>query len=122
MPSARREWLAGAFGINHVVLFWCFIILLLANTIFLFNGVFPDYVTLSRLPDAANYVLSFIFDIVSILALLAVCVAIIRRLAFPPAYIEARTRDAFIILSLIGILMIAFFGLHRRSISGGDRR
>ena len=42
------------FGINHVVLFWCFIILLLANTIFLFNGVFPEYVTLSRLPDLAN--------------------------------------------------------------------
>jgi len=68
------------FGVNHFVLFWCFMILLLANTEFLFSGIFPDYISLSTLPPMANYAFSFVFDIVSLLALLAVCVAIIRRL------------------------------------------
>jgi len=93
--------------------------LLVANTEFLLNGLFPDYISLSRLPTGAYYVLAFIFDIVSILALLAVCVAIIRRLFFPPAYIEARTRDAFTILALVAVLVIAFFGMHASEIAQG---
>lgn len=116
----QRRVVSRPFGINHFVLFWCFMILLLANTEFLFNGLFPDYISLSQLPTAADYTLSFIFDIVSILALLSVCMAILRRLAFPPSYIEARSRDAFIILSLVGALMLAFFGLHAAEIKLGQ--
>jgi len=107
------------FGLNHFVLFWCFIILLIANTEFLFNGLFPDYISLSRLPDGMYFILSFVFDLVSVLALLAVCIAIIRRLAFPPSYIEARSRDAFTILVLIAALMFAFFGMHASEIAQG---
>lgn len=113
----QRRVVSRPFGINHFVLFWCFLILILANTEFLFNGLFPDYISLSRLPMGANYTLSFIFDVVSLLALLAVCIAIIRRLAFPPPYIEARSRDAFVILGLVGTLMIAFFGLQGSEIA-----
>ena len=116
----QRRVVSRPFGINHFVLFWCFMILLLANTEFLFNGLFPDYISLSQLPEGANFAFSFIFDIVSLLALLAVCMAILRRLAFPPPYIEARSRDAFIILSLIGMLMIAFFGLNASEIRLGQ--
>ena len=108
------------FGFNHLVLFWCFTILLIANTEFLLNGLFPDYISFSRLPHGAYYTLSFIFDVVSILALIAVCIAIIRRLAFAPSYIEARSRDAFTILGLIALLMIAFFGLHGSKIAQGN--
>jgi Fe-S oxidoreductase/nitrate reductase gamma subunit len=108
------------FGFNHLVLFWCFTILLIANTEFLLNGLSPDYISFSRLPHGAYYTLSFIFDVVSILALIAVCIAIIRRLAFAPSYIEARSRDAFIILGLIALLMIAFFGLHGSKIAQGN--
>src|SRR3989304_4536785 len=100
------------FGLNHLVLFWSFIFLLIANTEFLLHGLFPDHISLSMLPQGAYYALSFIFDIASVLALLAVSIAIIRRLAFPPSYMEARSRDAFIILGLIALLMIAFFGFH----------
>ena len=116
----QRRVVSRPFGINHFVLFWCFMILLLANAEFLFNGVFPDFISLSKLPAVANFTLSFIFDIVSILALLTVCIAIIRRLIFPPSYIEARSPDAFVILSLVGILMIAFFGLHASEIRLGQ--
>ena len=107
------------FGLNHLVLFWCFIILLIANTEFLLNGLSPDYISFSRLPHGAYYTLSFIFDVLSVLALIAVCIAIIRRLFFAPSYIEARTRDAFTILGLIAVLMIAFFGLHASKIAQG---
>lgn len=104
------------FGWNHLVLFWSFMILLIANTEFLLEGLFPDYISFSMLP-ASLYVL---IEIASVLALLAVCVAMLRRLAFPPSYMEARSRDAFIILGLIALLMVAFFGLHASEIAKGS--
>ena len=107
------------FGLNHAVLFWCFIILLIANTEFLLHGLAPNYISLSKLPNGAYYSLAFIFDIVSILALLAVVIAVIRRLAFPPSYTTARTPDAFVILTLIALLMIANFGLHASEVARG---
>ena len=97
-------------------------ILMLANAEFLLNGLAPEVISYSRLPDGAYFTLACIFDIVSVLALLAVIVAIIRRLAFPPPHIEARSRDAFIILSLVGILMIAFFGMNASEIALGTER
>lgn len=110
------------FGLNHLVLFWCFTILLIANTEFLLHGLAPDYISFSRLPDGAYYTLSFIFDILSVLALITVLIAMIRRLFFAPSYIEARTRDAFTILGLVALLMIAFFGLHASEIAQGSER
>lgn len=110
------------FSLNHALLFWCFLVLLVANIEFMLHGLAPDIISFSRLPDGAYFTLSFIFDMVSILALLATLAAIIRRLAFPPQYIVARSSDAFIILGLIGALMIAFFGLHGSQIAIGDER
>jgi len=109
------------FGINHFVLFWGFMILLVANAEFLLHGLLPDYISLSKLPDGIYYTLAFIFDLVSVLVLLTVGIAVIRRLAFPPKYIDARSRDAFFILSLVAILMIAFFGLHASEIAQGNK-
>ena len=108
------------FGWNHLVLFWSFMILLVANTEFLLEGLLPDYISFSLLPGGVYHPLAVLIEIASVLALLAVCIAIIRRLAFPPSYIEARSRDAFIILGLIALLMIAFFGLHAGEIANGS--
>jgi Fe-S oxidoreductase len=118
----QRRVVSKPFGINHFVLFWAFMILLISNTEFLLNGLAPEVISFSRLPDAAYFTLACIFDIVSVLALLCVIAAIIRRLAFPPPHIEARSRDAFIILSLVGALMIAFFGMNASEIAGGTER
>jgi len=118
----QRRVVSKPFGINHFVLFWAFMILLISNTEFLLNGLAPDVISFSRLPGSAYFTLACIFDIVSVLALLCVIAAIIRRLAFPPPHIEARSRDAFIILSLVGGLMIAFFGLHASEIAQGTER
>lgn len=108
------------FGWNHFVFFWCFLILLIANTEFLFHGLFPQNIALAMLPQGLYFALALIFDIVSILALLAVIIAISRRLWFAPKYIDARTSDAFVILGLVAILMVAFFCLHGSEAALGE--
>jgi len=116
----QRRVVSRVFGFNHFVLFWCFLTLLFANTEFLLNGVFPDYVDFSRLPAGAYYTLSLIFDLVSLFALLAVCAAVIRRAAFAPPHIGGLSRDAVTILGLVAVLMIAFFGMHASEIAQGS--
>jgi Fe-S oxidoreductase len=91
-------------------------ILLIANTEFLLEGIFPDYISFSKLPVS----LYFLFEIALVFTFLAVSIAILRRLAFPPSYMEARSRDAFLILGLIALLMVAFFGLHASEIANGS--
>jgi Fe-S oxidoreductase/nitrate reductase gamma subunit len=118
----QRRVVSKTFGFNHFMLFWAFMILLLANAEFLLNGLAPDVISYARLPDGAYFTLTYIFDIVSVLALLAVIIAVIRRLAFPPPHIEARSRDAFVILGMVAALMIAFFGLHASEIALGTER
>ena len=85
----QRRVVSKPFGINHFVLFWAFMVLLIANTEFLLNGIAPSVIDLARLPDGAYFTLACIFDIVSVLALLSVIMAVIRRLTFPPPHIEA---------------------------------
>ncbi len=115
----QRRVIKRTFGINHFVLFWCFIVLMIANVEFLLHGLFPDQITLSKLPEVPYHALAAIFDIVSILALIAVIIALGRRLLFPPSYIDAKSRDAFFILSMVALLMIAFLGLHATEIANG---
>ena len=116
----QRRVVRRVFGVNHFVLFWCFLILLFANAEFLLGGLFPNYISLSRLPDGAYYSLAFIFDLMSFLALVAVVVALIRRAAFAPPHIGGLSRDAVTILGLVAILMLAFFGLHGSEIAQGN--
>jgi Fe-S oxidoreductase/nitrate reductase gamma subunit len=118
----QRRVVKKPFGINHFVLFWAFMILLISNTEFLLNGLAPDVISFSRLPDGAYFTLVYIFDIMSLLALFAVILAIIRRLIAPPPYTEGRSRDAFIILGLVAGLMVAYFGLHASEIAAGTER
>jgi Fe-S oxidoreductase len=118
----QRRVVKKPFGINHFVLFWAFMILLFSNAEFLLNGLVPDIISYSRLPDGVYFTLSFIFDIMSLLALLAVVLAIIRRFTFPPPYTEARSRDALTILSLVGLLMLAYFGMKASYIVWGTER
>ncbi|MDY6912469.1 MAG: electron transfer flavoprotein, partial [Chloroflexota bacterium] len=64
----QRRVVKRTFGVNHFVLFWCFIILMIANFEFLLHGLFPEQIALSKLPDGTYHTLAAIFDIVSILA------------------------------------------------------
>jgi len=111
----QKRVLAKPFGINHFIIFWSFIILLVANIEFILHGVFP-WISLTKLPEGILLPMLLMLDIVSLLALAAVVVAAVRRVVSPP-YPEARTIEAFFILSLIGILMLAYFGINAAKIS-----
>ncbi|MBI5483563.1 MAG: (Fe-S)-binding protein, partial [Deltaproteobacteria bacterium] len=107
----QKRVLAKPFGLNHFVIFWSFMILVVANTEFILNGIFPNTIKLIKLPFELYVPLAFMIDIASLLALIAVSVAAVRRLIYPP-YPEARTPEAFLILGLIATLMLASFGLN----------
>ena len=107
----QKRVIAKPFGFNHFIIFWSFLILLVANTEFILNGLFPHTIKLIRLPFELYVSLAFMIDIASLLALIAVTVAAVRRL-FSPPYPEGRTPEAFFILGLIATLMLASFALN----------
>ena len=97
------------FGFNHFFLFWGFLTLALVNFEFLLNGVFPNF-RLSFLGTVPHGLLMFAADIMSLVVIVCVVNAVVRRLFFRPAHID-QTADAFFILSLVAALMVAFFGM-----------
>ena len=112
------------FGLNHFVIFWSFMILALANAEFLINGVFLWF-SLAFLPEGVHHALLFAFDLVSLLTLVAIALSFGRRLFFKPPYLDslyvkARSGEAFLILSFIALLMVAYFGLHGALIAQGE--
>jgi Fe-S oxidoreductase len=114
----QKRVLSRPFGANHAVIFWAFLILAVANGEFLLHGIFPA-ISLSSLPPAVYGALAFVFDLVSLLALIAVGIAGVRRVVAPP-YEGARTGEAFAILGMIALLMLAFFGVHGAEIALGN--
>jgi len=114
----QKRVLAKPFGINHTVIFWSFLVLLIANGEFMLHGVFPS-ISLEKLPEGIYHPLLLVLDIVSLMALAAVIIAALRRAILPP-YPGARTVEAFFILSLIAMLMLAFFGINASRLAGGD--
>jgi len=119
----QKRVIARPFGLNHAVIFWAFVVLLIANSQFLIFGLFPG-ISLGVLPDPLHHALLFAFDTVSLLALASVVVAAFRRLFFAPdymatSYTSPRSSEAFLILSSIALLMLAYFGLHGALIAMG---
>ncbi|HEY5513766.1 MAG TPA: (Fe-S)-binding protein [Geomonas sp.] len=120
---AQKQVVKKSFGVNHAVIFWSFLVLLLANGEFVVKGLVPAF-TLALLPAPLHHGLLFAFDLVSLLALAAVLFAVARRLFFPSAsmgsdYVKARSLEGFLILSFIALLMLAYFGLHGAEIAMG---
>jgi Fe-S oxidoreductase len=112
------------FGLNHFVIFWSFMILAVANGEFLLNGVFPS-LSLELLPAGLHHALLLAFDLVSLLTLVAIALSFGRRLLFKPPYLDslyvkARSPEAFLILSFIALLMIAYLGMHGALIAQGE--
>jgi Fe-S oxidoreductase/nitrate reductase gamma subunit len=117
----QRRVVKKPFGINHFVLFWAFIILLISNTEFLLGGLLP-IPSASPACRTALFYPCFGFRCRLLQALLSVIMAVIRRFFFPPPYTDARSRDAFIILGMVAGLMLAFFGMNACEIAGGVDR
>jgi len=115
---AQKRVLQKRFGLNHLVLFWSFLVLLLANGEFILKGVSPS-LTFMALPASVHNPLYVLFDLVSLFALVCVIVAAVRR-TFAPPYPGAATKDAYFILGMIAALMIAYFNLHGLEIASGE--
>lgn len=102
---AQRRVLAKPVGLIHFFIFWCFLVLVVANGEFILHGIFPAF-SFHLLSENIRIPLLAIIDIVTLTTFLTITIAIIRRAIAPP-YPEARTFEAFFILSLIGTLMVA---------------
>lgn len=121
---AQKRVVQRPFGINHSLLFWAFLLLVLANGEFLLEGLFPS-VSLALLPAPLYHGLIFVFDAVSLLTLVCVATAFARRFFFAPDYLgndysSPRSGEALLILGMIATLMIAFFLLHGAQIALGE--
>ncbi len=113
---AQRRVVAKPFGMNHFVLFWSFIVLLLANGEFMVRGVLPQ-VRLALLPAPIYHAILVALDVVSLMTLGCMVLSFGRRLLVRPAhldtpYVTGRSFEAFLILGFITLLMLAYFGLH----------
>lgn len=122
---AQKRVLARPYGVNHFLLFWAFLFLLLANGEFLLEGVLPGVSLATFLPQPLYHLLQLLFDTVSLLALGSVLLAFSRRLLFPPVYLgndytKPASGEALLILGLIATLMVAFFSLNAAHIALGQ--
>ena len=123
---AQKRVLARPYGVNHFLLFWAFLFLLIANAEFLLEGVIPGFTLATMAPAPLYNVLTFVFDAVSVIALASVLVAFSRRLLFPPAYLgneytKPASGEALLILGMIAALMLAFFLLNAAHIALGEK-
>jgi len=116
----QKRVLRQGFGFNHLIIFWAFIVLVVINVEFMVSGIFPA-VRLSLLPDFIYFPIRFLSDVMSALTLVAIVLALVRRTLFPP-YPGARTFESYLILCLIGVHMIAFFGVSAAEIALGQER
>ncbi len=107
------------FGVNHFLLFWGFILLQLAvNIEFILNGVFSAF-SLRFIGEPAYAFMSVLADITSVVVLLVVITALVRRSFFRPWWIEAKP-GSFLILLLVGLLMVSDVGLHISALTGHE--
>jgi Fe-S oxidoreductase len=111
---------AERFGINHFLLFWGFLTLFFANAEFVVGGLFPS-LGFFRLGVLYGPI-SLAFDLVYLVVLGCVVAALYRRLVVKPSYIDYKSREAFLILGLVGGLMLAFYGMHGAEFAGGHAR
>lgn len=108
-----------AFGVNHFLLFWGFILLQVAvNVEFILNGIFPAF-SLRFIGEAAYAFLNRVADVTSLIVLLVVITALVRRAFFRPWWIEAKP-GSFLILALVGLLMVSDIGLHVSALAGHE--
>jgi Fe-S oxidoreductase len=95
---------------HHLIIFWGFLIVTIATVDVVVSGVWPR-VSLALLPAALYQPLYGIIDVFSLLVLLAILWAIIRRTLVKPRLIPWNL-DAGLILGAIGALMITYFVVH----------
>ncbi len=108
------------FGFNHFLLFWGFLVLVCVNSEFFIAGVFPAF-SWNFIGETPWALVMGLADIMSLVVLACVVVALIRRVIVKPFYIDSGY-DAYLILTLVASLMIAYFGMNGAEESMGKLR
>lgn len=116
----QKRVLARPFGVNHFIFFWGCMLLVVVNLEFVLGGIFPA-MRLSNLPDFFYMPIRLVSDIVSLLTLGAVVSALIRRTFFP-LIPEARNYEGYIIVAVVAVHMMAYFGISSTEIALGHER
>jgi Fe-S oxidoreductase len=91
-----------AIGLPHFLIFWGFVIYASCFNWSLVRGLLP-FLPIPY-PDEINLV-SWFLEVFSVLVLISLGAAIVRRVGFPPPHLHL-SADANLILSLIGLLMV----------------
>jgi len=115
----QKAVLEEAYGINHVALFWSFILFAAADAISIVHGIFPGLAVICA-SQGAYHVLMLIFDVVPLFTLTAIAVALARRFFFPPENIKERSNDVLMMLAIMAILIFSFFGNRASLIASGN--
>lgn len=110
----QKKVLSRPFGFNHALIFWSFLVLLGANSVFILEGLFPGFSLEPLLPPPIYQFLMGSFDAASLAALVTVIIAFARRIFFKPDYLDSRyvkgrSLEGFLILGFILLLMLAYF-------------
>jgi Fe-S oxidoreductase len=101
---------------HHLVIFWGFLIVTIATVDVVVSGVWPG-VSLALLPAAIYQPLYGLIDVVTLLVLIVILWAIVRRTLVKPRLIPWNL-DAGLILGAIGSLMITHLIFHGYEAAG----
>jgi len=108
-------------GIGHFIIFWAFLMIGFVTTELWTNAVFPS-VTFWKLIPGFHFV-GLIVDVISLLCLIAILVSVFRRIFIKPVRLEGPRSgkiDAFVILSLITVLILTYFVMGAIRITAGE--
>src|SRR3989338_3091213 len=98
-------------GLAHALVFWGFLIITLGTLELIINGIFPVFHLSLFLGETLYRWLLILQDVFYVFVLVSIFFFFFRRLVLKPKRLEVLSRhsawDAYLILSLIGILMIS---------------
>lgn len=105
----QRRVVKETFGWNHVIFFWGFMIITVGHIEFLVRGAFPQF-SLSFLGEPVYNAILTGEDVMAFVVLFAVAAALFRRIVVRPSHIHYDSKEGYLILSLIALVMISYFG------------
>jgi len=109
-----------AFGWNHAIIFWSFLIITAGHAEFMITGIFPG-VAGPLMSPPISYAFGpvlFMADVMAFVVLFAIANAFFRRLVVKPWFIAYKSLDGFAVLSQIALVMITYFGATSLGIAG----
>lgn len=105
----QRRVVKEAFGWNHVIFFWGFLIITVGHIEFLIRGAFPAF-SLSFVGEPVYHAILTGEDVMAFVVLFAVVAALFRRAVVKPSHIHHDSKEGYLILGLIAGVMITYFG------------